>query len=60
MLLGGISRDGHEVDAVAVALLVGDVVAQVRAVNAHGLSILEHAHVLPVHLLVPAGSVGRK
>eukprot|EP00636_Phaeomonas_parva_P006647 CAMPEP_0118853576 /NCGR_PEP_ID=MMETSP1163-20130328/2108_1 /TAXON_ID=124430 /ORGANISM="Phaeomonas parva, Strain CCMP2877" /LENGTH=243 /DNA_ID=CAMNT_0006786147 /DNA_START=61 /DNA_END=792 /DNA_ORIENTATION=- len=44
---------GHQVDAVAVAVAVGDVVPQVRAVHADGLAVRQAAHVLPDHLLVP-------
>lgn len=48
-----LAGDGDEVDTVAVAAPVRQVVAQVRAVNGHALAILETPHVVPHHLLIP-------
>ena len=44
-------RHGDQVDAVAVARAVGQVMPQVRAVDAHTLAVGQHAHVVPVDLL---------
>eukprot|EP00619_Florenciella_sp_RCC1007_P011265 CAMPEP_0205908434 /NCGR_PEP_ID=MMETSP1325-20131115/3214_1 /ASSEMBLY_ACC=CAM_ASM_000708 /TAXON_ID=236786 /ORGANISM="Florenciella sp., Strain RCC1007" /LENGTH=104 /DNA_ID=CAMNT_0053274635 /DNA_START=252 /DNA_END=564 /DNA_ORIENTATION=- len=41
-----------QVDAVAVALAVGQVVTKVGAVQAHRLAVGEHPHVIPDRLLV--------
>mmetsp|Transcript_2357 Transcript_2357/g.6239 ORF Transcript_2357/g.6239 Transcript_2357/m.6239 type:complete len:200 (-) Transcript_2357:345-944(-) len=49
-LLRRVAGDGDEVDAVAVARAVGQIVAQVRAVDADALAIWQHAHVVPVDL----------
>ena len=46
------ARDAHEVDAVAVPVLVGQVVAEVRAIHRNGLAVGQHAHVIPVHFVV--------
>jgi hypothetical protein len=45
--------DAHEVDAVAVALAVRQVVAEVRARETHSFAVLEAAHVFP-HLCASA------
>merc|ERR1711939_678933 len=50
-----LARDTHEVDAVAVAGAVGQVVAEVGAIDADALAIWQHAHVLPVDLAVAEG-----
>merc|ERR1712070_403560 len=44
--------DAHEVDAVSVSCTVGQVVAQVRAVDRDALAIGENAHVVPIDLRV--------
>ena len=44
-------RHGDQIDAVAVARAVGQVMPQVRAVDAHTLAVGQHAHVVPVDLL---------
>ena len=46
------ARDRDEVDAVAVARAVGQVVPEMRAVGADALAVGQHAHVLPVDLRV--------
>ena len=46
------ARDAHEVDAVAVPVLVGQVVAQMRAIHRNGLAVGQHADVVPVHLVI--------
>jgi len=51
LLLLQITRHGDEVDAVAVAFGVGQVVAEVRAVQRHALPVGEAPHGVPVHLL---------
>ena len=48
----GASRDADEVDAVAVAAPVRQVVAQVRARGGDGLAVAQAPHVLPHHLVV--------
>ena len=45
------ARHGDQIDAVAVARAVGQVMPQVRAVDAHTLAVGQHAHVVPVDLL---------
>lgn len=50
---GRAAGHGHQVDAVPVAAAVGQVMAQVGAVDADALAVGQAAHVLPVHLIVP-------
>ena len=52
-LFFGPPRDGDEVDAVAVASTIREVVAEVSAVHAHGLAVGKTSHQIPVDLLVP-------
>ena len=52
LAVGGPPGDTYEVDAVAVAGAVGDVVAEVGAVDRDALAVGQDAHVLPHHLLV--------
>ena len=49
----GPARDGHQVDAIPVARLIGEVVAEMGAIDGDSLAVLEAPHVLPDHLLVP-------
>eukprot|EP00631_Chrysoreinhardia_giraudii_P002521 CAMPEP_0197416436 /NCGR_PEP_ID=MMETSP1170-20131217/2744_1 /TAXON_ID=54406 /ORGANISM="Sarcinochrysis sp, Strain CCMP770" /LENGTH=271 /DNA_ID=CAMNT_0042943331 /DNA_START=113 /DNA_END=925 /DNA_ORIENTATION=+ len=51
----GFAGDGDEVDAVAVALAVGEVVAEVGAGGADGLAVGKNADVVPVDLVVAEG-----
>ena len=43
--------DAHEVDAVAVASAVRQVMSQMGAVHAHCFTVPQNAHVAPNHLL---------
>jgi len=51
-LLRRVAGDGDEVDAVAVAAAVGQVVPQVGAVDAHALAVGKAANKVPIHLRV--------
>ena len=52
LLIGRTSGAGYQVDAVSVALLIGKIVSQMRAIDTHGLSTLEDANVCPVNVLI--------
>jgi hypothetical protein len=49
-LIRGHSCDRNEIDAVAVALSVGEIVTQMRAIDTDRLAVRQTAHVLPDHL----------
>ena len=51
-LLLGPTRHTDEVDAIPIAILVRDVVAQMRSGRTDALSIGEASHKIPVHLLI--------
>jgi len=56
-----LAGDADEVDAVAVAAAIGEVVAKVGAGGGNGLAVLQHTHVVPHDLLVPeTGRSGRR
>ena len=51
-------RHGDQIDAVAVAGAVGQVMPQVRAIDAHTLAVGQHAHIVPVDLLGVGAGLG--
>lgn len=51
----GLPSHAHQVDAIAVSFAVGQVVAEVSAVDRNGLAIGKHPHILPDHLVVAEG-----
>eukprot|EP00965_Chrysotila_dentata_P232875 6199243-Pleurochrysis_carterae.AAC.2 len=51
-LLLRLACNGHQVDAVAIALAVRKIVAEVRAVDGDRFAVLENAHVFPHHLRI--------
>mmetsp|Transcript_23588 Transcript_23588/g.41749 ORF Transcript_23588/g.41749 Transcript_23588/m.41749 type:complete len:302 (+) Transcript_23588:1675-2580(+) len=47
------SSAGHEIDAISVPSAIGQVVAQVGAVDRYAFAVLEASNVVPHHLIVP-------
>ena len=47
--------DADQIDAVPIAATVGQIVAEVRAVDRDALSVWQYAHVVPVDLRVAEG-----